>query len=59
MITKLESLLSVYAPVDNVIWEKLSQFVKSVGYLEEEMSRDVCKLYVGNGMLVDIGRCEK
>lgn len=23
------------------------------------MSRDVCKLYVGNGMLVDIGRCEK
>lgn len=22
------------------------------------MSRDVCKLYVGHGMMVDIGKCE-
>lgn len=48
----------MYVPVDNDIWGKLTQFINCVRYLEEEMSRDVCKLYVGHGMMVDIGKCE-
>lgn len=44
-------------PIDDKIWSQLDSFVRSVGYVEEEMARDVCKLYIGAGMMVDIGRC--
>lgn len=30
-----------------------------VRYIEEEMTRDVCKLYIGANMMLDIAKCEK
>ena len=44
-------------PVDDVVWSKLDTFVKCLRYLEEEMGRDVGKMWVGEGVGVDLGKC--
>lgn len=48
----------MYVPVDDVLWDKLHRFVACVRYLEDEMARDVCKLYVGQGMMFDVPKCQ-
>lgn len=51
--------MAVYVKVDEQIWNQLNKFLSCVRYIEEEMTRDVCKLYIGANMMLDISKCEK
>lgn len=58
LIAKLEDLLAHYVNVDEQIWGMLTKFSSTVAYMEQEMARDVCKLYLGSNVMLDIGKCQ-